>query len=887
MTCRQRRQFLPEFAGGRHTFDPEKHSAESLLWGPFPTQFAVGPGTSLRFEALQHALAGYRHGWQRLADSSSSMLDPLMLTPQIAGLVIGDRGWILPAILIAVVGILLAVGMNRRRIAQAPLGPSLRVIGWLLLAMCLMNPLWSSSRPRSGANVFAVVADISRSHLVTSGSGTETRADAFVESLKNGEKADPVGWLNQLNQDFELRRYTVADRLQQVDRFDPVEFNGTASSLQTALLQLKQRYEGQPLAGVILLSDGIATDRSVDLEQLKGMPPVFPVLPPEDTSRPDAAVGSYSVTQTAFDDAPVTIQVQPTTFNVSSGQIEMTLLDADGTPIETQSRAVSDPSPLKFRHRPTSAGTVFYRLKVVLKDSSGNDVATESTTVNNEQMITVERGAMPRRVLYVSGRPNWEFKFLKRAVETDPQVQMVALIRIARKEAKFDFRGNEGERSNSLFRGFDKTEAEVAEEYDEPVLIRLGTKDDKELRGGFPETAEELFAYDAIILDDVEADFFLADQMKLIYDFVSRRGGGLLMMGGQESFRQGDFDRTPIGEMLPVDLSREMKSPTAGIRLSLTRDGWLQPWIRLRSDEIAEEERLKSMPEFRTLNSSSYVRPGAVVMAEVQDDQDNHWPALIVQRFGKGRTAALCVGDLWRWRLNEGLRTLQGLNFSTPLIDPDRGSVRPADAPDEDLGDHARACRQMVRWLVADVPKRMDVVVREDPSQGTGSVRLTAFVRGTDFEARENADVKFSVTGPEGQSFELTGEPSDTVSGQFETTVAASQAGAWNVSVKAAVSDEADAEPLVATTGWASQPDQREMKSVQIDHAFLNQVASLTGGRTVALSDLENFVDGLPESTAPLVEVWSWPIWHSWWIFVTAIGCLATDWTLRRRRGLP
>ena len=124
--------------------------------------------------------------------------------------------------------------------------------------------------------------------------------------------------------------------------------------------------------------------------------------------------------------------------------------------------------------------------------------------------------------------------------------------------------------------------------------MRLNTKDDNELRGGFPQKAEELFQYDAIILDDVEADFFMADQMQLIYDYVSRRGGGLLMMGGQESFRQGDYDRTPIGEMLPIDLSREMESPASEVRLSLTRDGWLQPWIRLRPEETAEEERLRS-----------------------------------------------------------------------------------------------------------------------------------------------------------------------------------------------------------------------------------------------------------------------------------------------------
>lgn len=808
-----------------------------------------------------------------------------MLTPEFASLVIGDRGWIIPAVLIGAAGVLLALWLNRQRLGQASPGLMLRIVGWLLLTICLVNPLWSSSRPRSGANVVAVIADVSRSHLITTGSGSVTRADLFSEALKNGEKTEPVGWLTRLGQDFELRRYTIADRLQQVPHFDPVEFNGTASGLMTALTQVRQRYEGQPLAAVILLSDGIATDATGTTDGLKGMPPVFPVLPPAEASQPDVAVGSYSITQTAFDDAPVTIQVQPTFTNISAGQISVTLLDAEGTPIETQSRAVNDPSPVKFRHRPTEAGTVFYRLKTAWTNDAGEDLASEATEVNNEQLIAVERGTMPRRVLYVSGRPNWEFKFLSRAVETDPQLKMVALIRIARKEAKFDFRGNAGERGNSLFRGFDG-DAETAEEYDEPVLVRLNIEDDEELQGGFPETAEELFRYDAIILDDLEADFFLADQMKLLYDYVSRRGGGLLMMGGQESYRQGDYDRTPIGEMLPVDLSREAASPSTGVRLSLTRDGWLQPWIRLRSEETAEEERLRAMPEFRILNSSAFVRPGAVVMAEVQDDEGNHWPALVVQRFGKGRTAALCVGDLWRWRLSEGLRQLHGLDRNAANIQTG-GVVPPGESPEEDLGDYARACRQMVRWLVADVPMRLDVMTSEDSSLGGGSVKLTAFVRGADFEARENADVKFTVTGPEGKTFELVGEPSDTDPGTFEATVVAAEAGAWRTSVTATLSDDGDTEPLVASTGWASQPDQKEFRSVEVDHKFLENVANITGGRTVALSELDRFVDSLPESSAPLVEVWSWPIWHSWWLFLAAVACLVTDWLLRRRRGLP
>jgi hypothetical protein len=105
--------------------------------------------------------------------------------------------------------------------------------------------------------------------------------------------------------------------------------------------------------------------------------------------------------------------------------------------------------------------------------------------------------------------------------------------------------------------------------------------------------------------------------------------------------------------------------------------------------------------------------------------------------------------------------------------------------------------------------------------------------------------------------------------------------------VTATVADDAASEPLVATSGWAHQPDQREMQSVSVNRPWLEEVAAVTGGRTVEFADLEEFTGSLPQSSAPLVENWSWPLWHSWWVFLTAIGCIATDWGLRRRRGLP
>ena len=77
------------------------------------------------------------------------------------------------------------------------------------------------------------------------------------------------------------------------------------------------------------------------------------------------------------------------------------------------------------------------------------------------------------------------------------------------------------------------------------------------------------------------------------------------------------------------------------------------------------------------------------------------------------------------------------------------------------------------------------------------------------------------------------------------------------------------------------------MASVNINRRFLSNIADTTGGKTVPIEELDSFVDDLAHSDAPLVEVWSWPIWHQWWIFGIAVGCFVTDWTIRRRNGLP
>ena len=86
-------------------------------------------------------------------------------------------------------------------------------------------------------------------------------------------------------------------------------------------------------------------------------------------------------------------------------------------------------------------------------------------------------------------------------------------------------------------------------------------------------------------------------------------------------------------------------------RLVLTREGWLQPWVRVSTNEEDEKKRLAEMPGFRTINPVDSIKPGASVLAQVASPDGTTRPALAVQQFGRGRTAALLIGDLWRWNM--------------------------------------------------------------------------------------------------------------------------------------------------------------------------------------------------------------------------------------------
>ncbi len=729
--------------------------------------------------------------------------------------------------------------------------------GLAALLACFLEPAWTGDQAKPGANLFAIVADNSES-LTIQGAGEPATRAAELRRLLAGDRN---AWRAQLAASFGVRNFLADSRLQATTDFQELAFDGHASALAQSLRQVADRYRGQNLAGIILLTDGATTDPGAPLQDV---PPVYPVLLGAKAPAHDLGIASTTVSQTSFEDAPVTVQAEITASGYARREIvgELFALEAGAAkakPVLTESLVVPPEAgkvSLRFQLRPAKTGVLFYRLHVGAK---GEEISAEATAANNDAVIAVERRRGPYRVLYTAGRPNWEYKFLHRAVEADDQTQLVALLRIAKREAKFEFRGRAGESSNPLFRGFGNQAKDEVEQYDQPVFIRLNTEDAKELSGGFPKTPEELFRYRALILHDVEAEFFTAQQMSLIQRFVSDRGGTLLMLGGAEGFVEGRYQHTAVGDMLPIYLDRPAAQAPAGeLSLALTREGWLQPWVRLRPTENEERHRLGELPALEVLNRAGAAKPAASVLATVSDGRQEY-PALVTQQYGRGRTAALLVGDL----------------FHLGLGDEQRGK------------DLAKAWRQIVRWLVADVPDRVEL--RTEPAADAQGMRISIKARDAKFLPLDNARVALKVTAlrADGQAaapIALEAPAVASESGLYEATYIPRETGGYRV--EATVTDAAGAVIGETEGGWATNLALAEYHSLAPDRAAMEALAKQTGGKVVEAAELPALVKELPSMRMPVVEHWSKPLWHTPVVFLFALACLIGEWGLRRSRGL-
>ncbi len=741
-----------------------------------------------------------------------------------------------------------------------------KLLLWAALAAMLCDPLRVRQTARKDANEVVAAVDASVRMQIPMELSGAPRAEQVRQALQSDQ-----GWVKEIEELFRLRLVEAGDRLRAVREPNELRFDSTSAELVRTVQSLRGSGAARSLAAVVLLTDGHASDaaRVKEVAAQQGAA-VFPVLARGVQQPVDLAITETRVAQTPFEDTPVTLSATIKALGWNGRGWRVVAIDEAGKILaQAKSKPARDEESATVRLRLTGVkpGVSFFRLRVADETTTDAELSgdgwltrgEELTRMNNERLVAVDRGAGPFRVLYVAGRPNWEHKFLRRALVADPEMQMPALVRIAKREPKFEWRGREGESSNPLFRGFGQQED--VQRYDQPVLIRLDTQNAEELRDGFPKTAEELFAeYRAIVLDDVEAGFFSVEQQRLIEKFVSERGGSLLLLGGQECFREGGYEHTVIGRLMPVYLDRPaVEAPLENGRLNLTREGWLEPWLRLRTENAQEESRLAAMPGFYALNPAQSIKPGASLLATVADDAGSH-PALVTQRFGNGRVTALLLADLWRWGMRD----------------------------EESRTDLEKLWRQLFRWTVVDVPDRVDLQIA-DASEGDSRVKkLAVRVRDDAFQPLDEALVKLEVRTNSGEPQLLHAEPSLQEAGLFEAEFVNPAPGAYRVETMAerAPEDGANVAPVKKTGGWVHDPVAQATADLLPDTKWMAELAEKTGGQVLRLEEMSRLPELLRGLNVPVMERRVEPLWHGGVVFALLLALLLAEWVLRRRAGM-
>jgi uncharacterized membrane protein len=391
----------------------------------------------------------------------------------------------------------------------------------------------------------------------------------------------------------------------------------------------------------------------------------------------------------------------------------------------------------------------------------------------------------------------------------------------------------------------------------ESKYYRLGIDNPEELAEGFPNSADELFAFKGLILGSVESSYFSPAQLKLIADFVSRRGGGLLVLGGRRALTQGGYGNTPVAELLPVVLDARRVEPIfTQVSVQPTAEGYSHPIGQLAVDD-AGAPAWEKLPPLTVLHPLFQAKPGASTLLEgLSADLAEPVTVLAEQRFGRGRALVLNVQNAWTWQMHQAI----------PLQDQ----------------THETLWRQLLRWLVRSVPDAVSIHTSSEHPSANEPVEIRAEVLDEAFYPRNDAVVQLIVHTPIGDRLELPMAWDARRDGEYRLQLTPEHAGVYEMTVEARSGETLASAKMHLPVGLVTPDHYRgEMRE-----EILERIAGETGGRFFRANDVDALADEIPlsKSGASIQErlaLWDMPI-----VFLLLIMLLAFEWLYRRWRGL-
>jgi uncharacterized membrane protein len=718
------------------------------------------------------------------------------------------------AILVALASGYAGPGSPRRRFDRAGLWGT-RAALLALLLFVLLDPRLVVDTDEPVRGHVTVLIDDSLSMRIRDLDGA-ARADFVEEVFAPGSGKLAAA----LERRFDTRYFRFSGSVEPLAPGEAPGFAGAHSDLAQALHWAAGAPDTGTLAAIVVVTDGAVGDSralndavralkasgvtlhavGVGAERLAKDVEVADVHLPRRMLRGDAADAEVTITHRGLAGQTVTLVAEEESIIVRRQSLVLPHGD----------QPVSLRVPLEFN----DAGP--RRVSFRIAPQPG-EVVSENNVIH--RAVDVRGG--PVRILHMEGEPRFEVKFLRRAVAGDDAVQLVSLVRTA-----------------------------------ENKYYRLGIEDADELAEGLPATDEALFRYDAVVIGSVGNELLDDGQQARLREFVARRGGGLVLLGGRRAFAEGGYSHSTLAGIAPVVLPAAASAYRASVPVRPSARHVDHPLLRV-SGENRAAAAWKRLPPLTVVNPIRRAKPGAMTLLEGDDGSGEPLVILAWQRYGRGNVAAFPVRDSWRWQMH-------------------------ADIPLEDL-THERLWRNLLRHVArpAGGRARLDA----GPAEAAPGERIA--LEAELFDARyrpmdiENATLE-AVT-PLGDVERIVLERALQRSGLYRSSYTVRDIGRYEFRLAL---DGADGQTIQAQASVEVSGAGREFHSAELDVARLSRIAEDTGGRFLRAAEAEALIRAIDDTTAAVRVEKRLPLRDAP-VFLAALLMLAClEWVWRRRRGL-
>lgn len=715
-----------------------------------------------------------------------------------------------------------SVGHNSR-VSKLAMLVGLRLAALAIVAFCLFRPVLVLKVAVPQQNFLGILIDDTRSMRIADRIG-EPRSALITQEFGN----EGPSVFSALSERFAIRFFRFSSSATRLASVGDLSFGGTQTRLGSALESVRNELAGLPVAALIAISDGADNSQSSIAETLLALKadaiPVFTVGVGQETLSRDIQVGRVSAPRSVLKGTALAVDAIVTHAGYTGSTVPLNV-ESEGRILGTEQVKLprdGEPATVRVRFTASEPGVHVFRFRVPLQPG-------EMVTQNNVRDVLIDIQDRHDRILYFEGEPRFEVKFLRRAVDDDKNLRVVVLQRTA--ENKY------------LILNVDNTE---------------------EFASGFPKTREELFAYRGLVLGSVEAGAFTGDQLQMIADFVDRRGGGLLMLGGARSLSEGGYAETPVGQVSPIVLdiqsSADQNWQNASLkRLSVrpTRAGAGHPATQIAKTEQESLERWNELPPVTSVNSIRGVKPGATILLNGTDMAKREQPVLVYQRYGRGKAVALPIQDTWVWQMH--------------------ASIQVADMT------HETFWRQMLRWLVDGVPDIVSVTTATEMVEPGETVELVSEVVDSTWVEVNNGRVTAGVIAPSGKKFDVPMTWTTERNGEYKASFVPEEEGVYEARVSA-TRDGTDLGTGVAHV--RAGPSDSEYFDAAMRAPLLQRIADETGGRFYTEKNMAALTEDVKYTGRGVTVVEERDLWDMPVLLLALVGLVLAEWSYRRRIGL-